>query len=183
MPYSPRNPSDADIDASLSLLGGRLSVACNEVLRLLRDNAPAQVARKATELGIDIAPPENFFLDPGDLSDITLNTVLVGFSTRYQTESPRTLKKVTRIMIFWVQEAAVTGMQSAIDARYDGGDILAAILHPYINGQNDPYGRKAWNHLIAASAEMLPNWRQYSGPLIGFELHQFPGNNSWDAVS
>ena len=104
MPYSPRNPSDADVDASLSLLGGRLSVACNEVLRLLRDNAPAQVARKARELGIDIASPENFFLDPGDLSDITLNTVLVGFSTKYQTESPRTLKKVTRIMIFWVQE-------------------------------------------------------------------------------
>ena len=169
------DPTPASIVANMR--GGRVSVARNEVLRLMHDLLPGVIAAQNARDGIEITAPKQFYAARESLEGLTLPAVMVGASLDLTAPSPGVMFKAVTVGIFCIG-GRIEG-RAEIDDMWDTVELAIEIMKTTQRGHCLPDGRLVWNQCIPSKAEQLPgNWDKYSGAAAYFRLDQM-GLDLW----
>lgn len=177
-----RDPTPEQVWECLPLVDGRVSVAWNEMLRLLARCLPDAIAYANAQIGFEegkgIPLPAGYRVAPESLSDDYINSILVGASVRTESMGTRAFKDTVTLSIYDV--APRVEVREQVDDAWDRSGIIRGVLYPTLSGWIDPQGRKVWGKLQPMGKSPLPPaWENYDGVVLTYELFQYPGDNNW----
>ncbi len=174
-------PTPDEVYGYLPLIGGRVSIAMNEILRLMKFCLPDSIAFINAKCGYTdgIPIPQSYRMAPEKLTKNDINSVLVGCSVGLPSEGAGQFKAVSNIQLYSINQP-VTDREQVMD-QWDRLWVMAAILRPSLGGWTDPAGRTVWNNLRPTAITALPQaWEDYSGVGITYEMTQYPyQSNLW----
>ena len=157
--------------------GGRVSVARNEVLRLMHDLLPPVIALQNARDSTAIVAPKQFYAARESLEGLTLPAVMVGASLDVEAKGGGVQFKSVTVGIFCIG-GRVEG-RAEVDDMWDTVELAIEIMKTTQRGHCLPDGRLVWNQCIPSKAEQLPgNWDKYSGAAAYFRLDQM-GLDLW----
>ncbi len=167
--------------ANLPLIGGRISIALNEILRLMRDNLPADIAYVNAQCGYaqGIPIPASYYMAPERVKPDDINYIIVGASVPMRSEGAGQFKAVSTVELVTVNQT-ITDREQSMD-QWDRAWIMAALLYRTLGGWTNPAGQTVWSNLRPmAIAEAGQNNDDYHAISITYEMTQYPiQGNLW----
>lgn len=155
-------------------MGGRVSVARNELLRLLESVLPGVVALHNTTEGTRIDEPQAFLPSRVSLAEQKKwPVVVVAASLDVEAKASGTRWKQLTLGVFIIG--------GRIDTPEGASDVwdLAELADMVVGGTQrgwclpEPDGRMVWNQLLPGPITQLPgDWEKYSGTMATYTVHQ-----------
>ena len=178
------NPTNSEIDDALTLVTGCAWAAELEVLRRLRENLPAHIARKNAQLNYSankgILVPTHYVIAPARPTDEYVNVIAVRHSIDRTPHGTDTFLSTITLNVLSVEGPARISDQRV--SALQRADLIGAILYQYLGGCWNDKGQKVWSSLYPAhpSQNDLPDgWEKFSGIMLSFTLVQDEECNGW----
>lgn len=166
------------------LLGGRTSVALQEVIRRLSTEVGPLIASENARLGLTGNAAwlnfDRYDVAPYLPSRSHANECLVKIHADFTPQGPRAFRRADTLSIFLIEGKWTAGAQFL--AALDRSELVLKVLHNYLTGCVDPLGRNAWRTLCPKTQGELPDeWREYAGIRLDYDLFQSAGDDLWSA--
>ncbi|BCM89046.1 hypothetical protein IAD21_00889 [Abditibacteriota bacterium] len=178
-------PSNATTHSNGVAVGGRLSVALEELKRRLDLNSafPGYLASENTLQGFTGPRAMQMFNDvqivPSDLTKEHVGMLLIGGGPLdFESQGTPAFRATGTVTFYLINRPWVSQEQylSALDRQ----NALQLFLHNYLNQVYDPQGRQVWKTLAPRNASDLPEkWRAYAGVALNYLITQPAGTNRW----
>lgn len=169
------------IHALLPSIGGRISVALDEIIRIQKTFLPALIARENTALSKKIPVPSSkgYRLAPQTIDDNALNQILIAFASVTEPNGVRYFKDTWDVSLYSVDERLETPGQ--VGASTDRAKLIVGLMAPTFAGHQDSAGRKVWTTLVPTGLDssLPPQYAGFAGTAVHFRLVQPPGANLW----
>lgn len=180
MPNPTPDPTDEEVDAGIRLAHPGLWAAWDELLRRLRVNLPAQIARKNAEYDFDpehgIQVPRGYYRAPATPTSVYSNTICVRLRAGHRARAARTFETISQVEIFSIEDSVRISEQVRTEEMRVA--LIYGVLHKYLAGCFNLQGQRVWNELLPGDVTDLPDepseWQKYSGFVAGFTLIQRP---------
>jgi hypothetical protein len=174
--YSPE-----ELIESGKTMGGRVSVARREILRVLGDELPALIKHINTRDNRQITQVDQFRFARTILTGFTFPAVLVGATAKVVAVAPRVVTRVVTLEISCIAGHIEGGKE--LDDMWDVAELCEMVLKPRKPGHCLPDGRRAWNTLDCQGYSDLPEkWSKYDGVSLTFTLDQ-RSCSLWEGVA
>lgn len=172
------DPTPDDVLASAKGMGGRVSIARNEVLRLLEAVLPGTVGRFNEINGTRIRAPQGFFGSRESLAEQKAWPVVVaGASLDIEARASGTRFKHLTLVVFVV--GGRTETREALDDVWDLAELADLVVGGTQRGWCLPDGRMVWNQCLPQGITQLPgDWEKYSGTAAYYRVDQM-GLDLW----
>ena len=165
----------AEIIARANSYLGRITPALDEILRLLRLDLPGCIEYANTQFKLGLPAIEIW--DYAQARNEVFPAILV--STSLQTEEfgigHMDVHNVVVFVAYERQENRYEAQKAA-----DIADLVRAVMLGYKDRKTDPVGRIVWNDLLpSGETQIPPEWAQWSGWGVHFQMRQTPGQTLW----
>lgn len=176
----PRDPDE--ILEALPLIGGRLSIAIDEIIRLMKEDLPLVIDRFNTINNLTAAnkipKATNVRIAPNDLESVEIDEILIEYSTEMRVNGTDNFTGFTTLMIHSIDERIVQGRH--VQKISDRADLMAATLWACLGDYLSPItGERLWSDLSYKTRSGLPGeWRKYNGVTLTYQLVQ-DMNDGW----
>jgi len=183
MPLTPTaNPTDQEFLDQLALVDGGIFEAIQEIIIRLEANLPAKTAAFNTALGLTgiAAVPEPKFvaIAPAVMTDVHVNSVLVGSATTTKAGGPGTFLNESQVVIYSVGEHLESNIQ--IGNCHRRAAIIRGIMYSFLTGCVDSAGTLLWRQFEPSGVSFLPEpYADYAGAACYYSLLQTPEAGAW----
>ena len=172
------NPTPEAVFEALPLVDGRVGVGVAELMRRLRAGLPPLFDYANAECGLHLTPPSEVRLRPANLSDASLNALLIEVQLQTQGAAPGLFRNEVVVKIHALEERLETAEQ-VLDA-FDRVGVIRGFLYTFLTGCVDEQGRAAWRLLEPQGVAPLPEEMDgYDGLTCTYRMVQAAEDDNW----